>query len=179
MPKKVVCPVCSQADQVEKASTLYLIGIGLNQADSQEQVPNPELRRKPTPHERALSRRLAPPSSSRQVNMRLVHPDTVVVGFSLIAPIFLYGILTSQPGMFVPLLILLAAIYGLYLWKRKTIIARFEEQQASRQAADERIKRGIARWMKLYYCARDDGVFVPGGDELIPADQIAGYLYRE
>ena len=179
MPKKVVCPVCGQADQVEKTSTLYMIGIGLNQTDSQEQVPNPEIRRKPTPSQRALSRRLAPPASSKQVTMRLVHPDTVVIGFSLIAPVFLYGILTSQRTMFLPMLAILAAIYGLYFWKRKTIIDRFEGQKASRQAADERIKRGIARWMKLYYCARDDGVFVPGGDELIPADQMAGYLYRE
>ncbi len=59
------------------------------------------------------------------------------------------------------------------------MIARFEGQQASRLAADERIKRGIERWMKLYYCARDDGVFMPGGDKLIPADLMAGYLYQE
>ncbi len=59
------------------------------------------------------------------------------------------------------------------------MIARFEGQQASRQAAEERIKRGIDRWMKLYYCARDDGVFMPGSDELIPADLMIGYLYRE
>lgn len=179
MPKKVICPVCGQSDQVEKASTLYFIGIGLNRVSFPEQPSNTQQRRKPTPGERALSRRLAPPASSKQVTMRLIHPDTVVIGFSLIGPIFLYGILTSQTAMFLPVLALLAALYGLYFWKRKPLIAKFESQQASRQAADERVKRGIARWMKLYYCARDDGVFLPGGDELIPADQMAGYLYRK
>jgi hypothetical protein len=179
MPKKVNCPVCGQSDQVEKASTLYLIGIGLNQARSQEQASNPDLKRKPSPSQRALSRRLAPPASGKQVTMRPIHPDMVVAAFSLIAPVFLYGILTSQPGMFLPMLAILAVFYGFYFWKRKTMISRFEGQQASRQAADERVKRGIERWMKLYYCARDDGVFEPGNDELVPADQIAGYLYRE
>ena len=179
MVKKVNCPVCGQSDQVEKASTLYMIGIGLNQAQSQGQVSGPDLRGKPTSSQRVLSRRLAPPAAGKQVTMRPIHPDMVLAALSLIAPVFLFGILTSQQAMFLPVLAILAVFYGLYFWKRKTMIARFEGQQASRQAADERVKRGIERWMKLYYCARDDGVFEPGGDELIPADLIAGYLYRE
>lgn len=179
MAKKVNCPVCGQSDQVEKASTLYLIGIGLNQDQSQGQVSNPNVRSKPTPSQRALSRRLAPPASGKQVIIRPIHPDMVVVAFSLIAPVFLYGILSSQRVMFLPVLAVLAIFYGFYFWKRKTMIARFEDQQASRQAADERVKRGVERWMKLYYCSRDDGLFVPGSDELVPVDQIAGYLNRE
>jgi hypothetical protein len=111
--------------------------------------------------------------------MRPIHPDMVVIALSLIAPVFLYGILTSQRSMFLPVLAVLAVFYGFYFWKRKTMIARFEAQQALRQAADQRVKRGIERWMKLYYCARDDGVFEPGSNELVPADQIAGYLNRE
>ena len=35
------------------------------------------------------------------------------------------------------------------------------------------------RWMKLYYCARDDGVFEPGSEALTPADQTPGYLLRQ
>ncbi len=179
MPKKVNCPVCGQSDQVEKASTIYLIGIGLSQTQSQETGSEPNVRSKPTPSQRALSRRLAPPASGKQVTMRPIHPDMVVAALSLITPVFLYGILSSQAAMFLPVLAILAVFYGFYFWKRKTIIVRFEGQQASRRSADERIKRGIERWMKLYYCARDDGVFEPGGDELIPADLMTGYLYRE
>jgi len=111
--------------------------------------------------------------------MRPIHPDMVVAALSLIAPVFLYGILTSQRSMFLPVLAILAVFYGFYFWKRKMMISRFEVQQASRLAADERVKHGIERWMKLYYCARDDGVFEPGSDELVPADLLAGYLYRD
>ncbi len=179
MAKKVNCPVCGQSDQVEKASTLYFIGIGLDQARSQDQTSNQDSKRKPTASQRALSRRLAPPASGKQTTMRPIHPDMVVVAFSLVAPIFLFGILRNQPAMLLPVLVILATFYGFYFWKRKTMVARFEGQQASRQAADERVKRGVERWMKLYYCARDDGVFEPGDDELVPADLITGYLYRE
>ena len=179
MVKKVNCPVCGQSDQVEKASTLYLIGIGLNQARSMDQASNQEPKRKPTASQQALSRRLAPPASGKQMTTRPIHPDMVVIALSLIAPVFLYGILTTQRSMFLPVLAILAVFYGFYFWKRKMMISRFEVQQASRLAADERVKHGIERWMKLYYCARDDGVFVPGSDELVPADLLAGYLYRD
>jgi hypothetical protein len=179
MAKVVKCPVCGQSDQVEKASTIYLIGIGLDQAHSNEQASNPGPKSKPTSSQRALSRRLAPPASGKQVTTRPIHPDMVAAALSLIAPFFLYGILTSQRSMLLPALAILVIFYGFYFWKRKTMIARFEVLQASRQAADQRIKRGIERWMKLYYCARDDGVFEPGSNELVPADQIVGYLYRE
>ena len=36
----------------------------------------------------------------------------------------------------------------------------------------------IARWNKLYYCERDDGVFDPKGNVLVPTNQMANYLYR-
>lgn len=185
MPKRVICPACGQADQVEKVSTIYLIGIGLNKLPPQEdslskrQIFNPELQRLPAASLRALGRRLAPPSSGKRDTFRPIHPDMVVIVFSLVAPLFLYGILTSQPGMFLPVLAILAVFYGLYFWKRKEVIARFDRQQESHQATERRTKRGIERWMRLYYCLRDDGVFESGAKEMTPADQIAGYLFEE
>jgi hypothetical protein len=101
----------------------------------------------------------------------------VVLVFSLVAPIFLYGTFTSQPGALPLELLVLAAFYGFYFWKRKTMIAKFSAQQLAQQAREARIRGGIERWMNLYYCARDDGVFEPGSDSLVPADQMAGYLF--
>jgi len=185
MAKRVICPICGQADQVEKVSTIYLIGIGLNKLPPTEnptskgQIFNPELQRMPTASLRALSRRLAPPSSGKQASFRPIHPDMVVIAFSLIAPLFLYGILTSQPAMFLPVLAILAGFYGLYFWKRKIIIEKFKSQEVSRQSVEGRTKRGIERWMKLYYCIQDDCVFYPGAKEMTPADQMAGFLFKE
>ncbi len=40
------------------------------------------------------------------------------------------------------------------------------------------IERGIKTWMKLYYCDRDAGVFLPGINELVPPEQMIGYLLK-
>ena len=183
MSKKFVCPVCGKSDQVDKVSAIYIRGLeqnrqgtGANNQAGPASPSNPDSDEKPALDYRALSRRLAPPSAGKRLPTRPLHPDMVVIAYSLILPVFLYGILTSQRPLLLPLLGLLAVSYGLYAWKRKTMIVKYESLVATRQAADERIKSGIERWMKLYYCARDDGVFIPPTGQLIPPEQMLDYL---
>jgi hypothetical protein len=38
-------------------------------------------------------------------------------------------------------------------------------------------KMAKTRWDRLYYCARDDGVFDPDEGIFIPAQQIENYIY--
>ncbi len=173
MSETKICPECGQAEQVEKVSTIYLLGMGLKR--EQGQAMRPWLSEMPQVELKALGKRLSPPSAGRGSPVRPLHPDLVVATFSLVIPIFLAGIWNTQPGMRLPAVLVLAAFYGLYLWKRKAILKRFERQKAEQKAAAQRIQSGIARWMKLYYCAEDDVVFAPGG-EAIPADQMPGYL---
>jgi hypothetical protein len=173
VPSLVTCPLCGQSDQVEKVSTIYMSGI----ADKR----SPEIRRAtqmPTQKLRLLSQVLAPPSSGKSAPVRPVHPDTVLIVFSCILPIFLFGILKQQPVTLVPVLLVLACLYGLYFYKRQAIIAKFEREQDSQTQAQARIERGIKTWMKLYYCDRDEGVFLPGKDELVPVDQMTSYLMQ-
>ena len=184
MSLKVICPGCRQADRVEKVSTIYMLGIGLargtnGSASPERPITDPTLLAMPAPQFRLLGKRLAPPSSGKPAVIKPIHPDMVVLTFSVVAPIFLYGIYTTQPGALLPVALIVAALYGAYFWKRKTVIASFDRQVQTRQADEDKIKRGIARWMKLYYCSRDDGVFEKGEHELFPADQIAGCLFRE
>ncbi len=183
--RKIVCPVCGKADQVEKVSTLYLAGIGIR-AQPRSAPPqngaNDSLPGKPYTANSgrfALSQKLAPPASGNRAPIRPIHPDIIVIAFSAILPIFLLGIFNSQAGMLLPVTGLLAGFYALYFWQRKKLIARFLNDQSVRRSTDERIKRGVDRWMKLYYCARDDGVFEPGSGQLTPVDQMMGTLYRE
>jgi len=185
MAKPVACPLCDQTDQVEKVSTIYLNGIGLGRRpnpetpQSDELIFNPELKSLPPAHLRELGRRLAPLSGQTQALTRPIHPDMVVLALTLIAPVFLFGILNSQTSMLLPVIILLAAFYGFYWWKRKDLVAKYNRQLAARKTGNERIQRGIQRWMTLYYCLRDDVVFEPRSGGTTPADQIAGYLLKE
>ncbi len=125
-----------------------------------------------------LSRKFAPPSSGRRAPSRLIHPDLFILGFSLVIPFFVGGVLTTQPQALWAAVPVLVGFYAFYLWQRKGLVTRFEKELAERKGAEERVKRAIARWMNLYHCACDDWVFEPGG-EATPADQMMGYLFRD
>ena len=182
----VFCPLCRESDQVEKVSTIYLEGIGahrlLRKIDGQDQPanrPGQRLTKIPAENLYGLSRKLAPPSSGKRAVMRPIHPDMVVVLFSGILPVFLAGILSSQRQMLLPVIAILLGFYGLYLWRRKDLIARYEFENEARREAGLRVERGIKQWMKLHYCARDDHVFVPGEERLVPVDEMVPFLLGE
>jgi hypothetical protein len=169
------CPSCGQSDQVEKVSTLYLIGIGLNrQPDVADAAPiQPNLADLPEGEYRRLARLFKPPASTRRLPFRSLHPDLMITTFSLVILFFLFNIYLSQPGNLLPVLILLGIGYTGYFWKRKSILLRFETSQASQRAAEQRVRQGIDRWMKLFYCARDGVVFEPGDKTPLPPEELA------
>lgn len=168
---QAICPICGKADTVEKVPVLYVNALGIR---SRSSPPAPDIAGLQT-----LSRKLAPPASQKQVFMRPVHPDMAVLAFSLIAPFFLYGIWSTQRNTLPVVIALLAAFYLTYFMLRKNLAARFRAEQARQKVEAERIRHGIERWMKLYYCARDDGVFEPGASELVPVDMMRSHLLRE
>jgi hypothetical protein len=183
MPVEIICPACGQADGIEKVSTIYLVGSERQLASSKREPlvaqARPWLQELSTTERWTLSRRLAPPSSGKPALTRSLHPDLVVFTFSLMLPIFLLGMLNSQPVMLLPVSIFVVGAYGIYFWKRKAILARYTSKEAVQHAADKRAGQAIARWMRLYYCAQDDGVFIPGDAQLTPADQMPGYLHSQ
>ena len=183
---EVSCPVCGQSDQVEKVSMIYMEGIGagrlLPTAGSQAGRTPPagqRLTKIPARDLSALSHKLAPPSERKSALVRPIHPDLVIGVFTLVIPIFLIGILSQQRGLVFPVLLILVCFYALYFYKRRTVIARFAQEKTSKDAAQSRIERAIKSWMVLYYCARDDGIFLPGRGELVPVDRMAALLFDE
>ncbi len=74
------------------------------------------------------------------------------------------------------MLLFILAAYSLYFWKRKLLIGKFESRMLAQRSETERVQGAIERWMKLYYCERDKGVFLPGVDRLVPISQISQYL---
>ena len=187
MPNAIICPVCNQSDQLEKVSTLYLVG---SEMKKQPETAQPDVKTRRAvellrAHQQALPggeplrRKLAPPSSGKQNTIRPIHPDLAVLAFTLITPVFLYGILTSQPGSVIPVLAVLAGVYGLYFWQRRWLIARFEGEQARQKQAAQRAERAIERWMKLYYCACEELVFHSNDSSAVPVDQMMGLLFQD
>ncbi|MBN2146487.1 MAG: hypothetical protein JW726_03825 [Anaerolineales bacterium] len=182
MNDDITCPACGQGDAVEKVSTIYLLGIGLARGGNapQEGGGQPQVAKAPHPHWKELSKRLAPPAGGREgLGTRPVSPDMVVLTFTLVIPVFLVGILTSQRALLPVALLILAAFYAIYFALRKRLMAKFARGQAERAAKAERIKAGIARWMQLYYCERDDVVFEPGKGQAVPAERMNGLLFEK
>ncbi len=179
MPRPKICPVCGLSDQTDKASSLYVMGIAGNKltpAEGEPQTTPLNLTDIPPQELHALGKRLKPPASPKKAPTRPLHPDLVVVTFSLIIPLFLYRIYQNQASVLPAVLAVLALLYVLYIWQRKKIIARFERQVQANKASEERIRMGIERWMRLYYCRRDDIVFEPGLAAGVPADEMMAFV---
>lgn len=161
-----VCPGCGKTEAVEKASTLYLRGL----ERSEPGKPGP------SQAERRLSQRLGPPSGRKESLTRPLHPDLQVLVYSLVAPVFLYGIWSSEPRMLLPVLGILAVGYAAYFGWRSRLVEKYQQREQQKTAEIERVQRRIARWMELYYCAQDEGVFKPGEDELVSLEELPRYL---
>ena len=56
------------------------------------------------------------------------------------------------------------------------LVELFAPDKAKRAQQD--YQRAFQRWQKLYYCARDDGVFIPGETGLIPTSDLKAFLYH-
>jgi len=179
VPRPKACPVCGLSDQTDKASSLYVMGIAGNKLSPVEGEPQTaplNMTGIPPQELRALGKRLKPPASPKKAPTRPLHPDLVVITFSLIVPLFLYRIYQNQASLLPAVLAVLALLYVLYIWQRKKIIARFERQVQANKASEERIRMGIERWMRLYYCRRDDIVFEPGLITSALADEMMAFL---
>ncbi len=55
---------------------------------------------------------------------------------------------------------------------------RVQEEIAERQRIQSTWERAMERWNQLYYCARDDCVFVPGENTSASTSKMKEYLYK-
>jgi hypothetical protein len=81
----------------------------------------------------------------------------------------------ADAGIFSAILVFMVVFVGVY--------AAFVWRQAR---ADTLLRRRVIgwhqardRWEQLAYCARCDGVFLPGQARLVPAEQMQGWLLQE
>jgi hypothetical protein len=180
------CPRCGQSDKTYKVSLLYLESSAkLNRQVHQDQ---PQLERLITdfltenrtraeedPFLTKLIQMFAPPSGEKRFARR-IHPDGMVAFFTLLAIFLLYRMAADQPASFTAAAFIFAAAVGLYLFFRKTVIHRYESSKREEQEANSRVEREVSRWMRLYFCSRDQAVFYPDHSDYAPAEQIRSFL---
>ncbi len=55
---------------------------------------------------------------------------------------------------------------------------KVQEEIEERQRIQSAWKKAVERWNQLYYCARDDCVFIPGENTSAPTSNMQEYLYK-
>jgi hypothetical protein len=180
------CPACGESQNVAKVSTLYVAGIeathpSRGRAAESSSLPLearlPEWAQELSAQELgALSKRFTPPSSKKKETFRPIHPDMAVIAFSLLAPLFIYRIWTTQPEQLPLILIVLAGFYGFYLWQRRGLVERYQKLVETRKQDEIRIHKAVGSWMKLYYCSQDDVIFDPDRGDYADPERLHGYI---
>lgn len=178
------CPTCGQMDMVQKVSAIYSTGISSGSfagpstgaalmADGTATLVGGITSLKGT-SQTALSRRLAPPEQPTYRPFSWFAVCIALVSFLIAMPFAFLGIiLQSGSDLFVALLfgsIGVGIIYAAY--------AGVNNRKASARAAMPIWNKAMERWYALYYCARDDIVFVPGEGRSGHAEGLRSLLYE-
>ncbi len=165
----LACPKCGKVDRVQKVSAAYRAGLSV----------------------------LAPPQEPSPTDWQgiLIVPGamiTIPLG-GLFTCLALYALnfafsegakdISSSAGSAFGFLVIVVGMLsigligmGLPIWAFRKRASEHRRQYLTEKA---RWERAMPRWEGLYYCARDDGVFVPGETSLTPIGQPQTYLYAD
>ena len=155
------CPRCGRNDQVKAASaivreqTVALDGVVMHEGQS-------------TALATALAAPVAPLEEPASCWVRLA------VVLIIVGALAMFLGLTSKTGITTGLGIffLLSGVIGVLPERHRLANNRWAQPEHPRW------ERAMTRWQSLYYCARDDCVFIPGENQAVPLAQMHDYLYR-
>jgi hypothetical protein len=196
--QRVVCPKCQRSDRIQKVSTIVAQGTKVvddergffveadNGPDFIPFTYNSVART-------SLARRLAPPakpSSPDRYGCVAVLFMTrlglaILVGLMLAALFFCsYPFLTvpyaQNDSLFVGVLVFGFAIMSLTLvWAVRASWRQARSTSKWNNSYDARVREweaAYARWKQLYYCFRDNAVFIPGHSTFVPVERAQEYL---
>lgn len=196
---KIVCPECGQSDAIRKVSAIVAggtsytestrVGMSINGDDTSfssglgSDITQTSLAsalaspRKPSAPFRNSFWAIFPGLRiTCMVAILLLIVITTVCSFPFLLPTYR----ESPQLVFLPLFIFVVTAFLLIRW---FVVSRRRERQQFRQAEasypDQLAawEHAYSRWEHLYYCHRDDGVFIPAQTRLIPVKQMQAFLY--
>ena len=184
-PVPAPCPRCGLFDQVQKVSALYHAGASTSMITGSGVVSLPDVGSELTGsihltggQQTLLSQRLSPPAQP-QLQSAWGTGNSLVLGACVLGAVCSCSAASAAVGFtehwsdfmsytLVSALIFIAATVAL-VWRT----SRETEQNKARWQADYlRWQTSVARWEALYYCGRDDLVFVPGMPVAAPASAM-------
>lgn len=168
------CPKCGKVDRVQKASGIYSSGVSSGRFSGSTWAWDSDgsFVTLSGHTQTELSRLLSPPKKPSSLDLAGVL--LVLLGLawcSLFEFVGALSVLLAGLGC----ILMLAGLLGVPLIPLG--LMRIQSRSKGFPIEKERWETAMRRWESLYYCARDDGVFVPGEMSLIPIGQVQTYLY--
>ncbi len=186
------CPVCQRNDRTRKLSAIMATGGTNSQYFAPPPRPNP-----PTPQP-------PPPRPIEPVGLKDQSGWLIYGGAALALIMFIALVSNTDRGSTALLIILLLGSIGAVVlgisqknknklthaqlqneyqektrrWNESVNQAKYDSEETQRRW-DARWLQAMDVWKKLYYCERDDCVFLPGGKTSAPLSNIVKYVYAE
>jgi hypothetical protein len=118
-----------------------------------------------------------PPQGTSQ-SLRAVNPDWVAGIVALASFFFLAQIYNNNRSVFWYMVLMVAVGYGLFFLFHNKIKAKFEKERSKELNTKQAAEKAVGKWMKLYYCTKDNVVFGAKKDESAPLEEFREYLTR-
>src|SRR5581483_9297930 len=194
----VICPKCGRTDAVRKVTSILSTGTvttdtrGFGLTDDERGLKFVDVYTSST-SQSGLAARLSPPVEPRKPSGNPTIFLFMRIGIALIGLVFLAAaftcastvlLFTSTVGRLLIVAALVVFIVAFVFAVRWVIFGSWRDRHKIRQereqypARHERWQRAYERWQQLYYCARDDGVFLPGATILMPVDRMNELLHN-
>lgn len=169
------CPHCGQTDMVQKVNVVYEGGFSTTQ--HKQWVPPPPgtdwaplLVNRQGLSQTALSAKLAPPKKPTPKSVQTWNEFRVGgIVLGVLAIFFASG--GGEEGI-VGWVICMALAFLMFVLNDR-------RQKPNYPKALARWQEAMRRWNSLYYCARDDGVFVPGEGHWYPANSLESAIWGQ
>jgi hypothetical protein len=158
------CPHCGQVDMVQRVSSVVASGYQIGSSSFSGFVRGEHVRMFGSSHNQTLlSQRLSPPRMpSYQNPWLLLFVPLVLLLFSWVSP----NLMT---------LLSIGSAIAIGYWAKDEAPRRSAKYK--KDLSD--YNRGMEKWHQLYYCYRDDGVFLPGENaQFTPTTSIMHFLYQ-
>ncbi|MCE1253612.1 MAG: hypothetical protein LWX83_08710 [Anaerolineae bacterium] len=181
---EIICPVCGRSQNIYKVSQIYLESLTIFDKNSPHPIfdemfgeAGKDLYPLPSRYGHDFTRTFSPPSG-RAEWFRPIHPDIFIFVFTVLIAFFLYSIYAQQPSIVYPFLIILGVAFIVYFAFRKKLVSRYQAEVAEGKNSFVSVDLAVARWMKLYYCAKEGLVFDPETKTSAALDEMKKYLLK-
>jgi flagellar basal body-associated protein FliL/predicted RNA-binding Zn-ribbon protein involved in translation (DUF1610 family) len=181
------CPLCKRNDRSEKVSAILKNQTGQSESvvsqqrvytdskgHTKTQTVNVPVK---TVQTSDIARRLAPPPPPPTVQSKSGKKNSLLV-LSIIV-MFIGIVLLFKSNFVWGIIFALIAVGGFFLWhsSRRKAQEKARQQQSSTNNAYQQWQQAISRWEKLYYCGRDDIIFIPGEITSAAVSDMLTYIH--